>query len=264
MADRGATWSVDWQSEGADLAAGARWPVPSLLRASAAVREHAGAPRRPDVAARLRIATVTFAEETDGASRSSRCPLPQQIRSLWRNLRRSHGHRPGPRLSHQARTALIPQRKGRRLTAIKWGTASTEAILRRFTESASHPTFQAMLEVGRAQKTVFAACYPPFVGAVAGDPGCASELLPVGGLVTRKGTMGFLTNLPRASATASAVGRNGTNGWWPLIGVERPLSAGESSRRRVRAGVCWVAHPVTGTVRPLTGAPSRSTRPWCE
>jgi TnpA family transposase len=35
-------------------------------------------------------------------------------------------------------------------TAIKQGTASTEAILRRFTESASHPTYQAMLEVGRA------------------------------------------------------------------------------------------------------------------
>ncbi|GAA3169039.1 hypothetical protein GCM10020001_113940 [Nonomuraea salmonea] len=40
-------------------------------------------------------------------------------------------------------------------TAIKQGTASTEAILRRFTESASHPTYQAMLEVGRAQKTIF-------------------------------------------------------------------------------------------------------------
>ncbi|WP_277750715.1 Tn3 family transposase [Nonomuraea polychroma] len=44
-------------------------------------------------------------------------------------------------------------------TAIKQGTASTEAILRRFTESASHPTYQAMLEVGRAQKTIFVARY---------------------------------------------------------------------------------------------------------
>ncbi|MFI7611193.1 Tn3 family transposase [Nonomuraea terrae] len=41
--------------------------------------------------------------------------------------------------------------------AIMQSTASTEAILRRFTESASHPTYQAMLEVGRAQKTVFVA-----------------------------------------------------------------------------------------------------------
>jgi TnpA family transposase len=30
------------------------------------------------------------------------------------------------------------------------GTASIEAILRRFTCAASHPTYQAMLELGRA------------------------------------------------------------------------------------------------------------------
>jgi TnpA family transposase len=39
-------------------------------------------------------------------------------------------------------------------TAIRTGTASTEAIPRRFTRSASHPTYAAMLEVGRAQKTI--------------------------------------------------------------------------------------------------------------
>ncbi|HUR06389.1 MAG TPA: Tn3 family transposase [Nonomuraea sp.] len=44
-------------------------------------------------------------------------------------------------------------------TAIKQGTATTEAILRRFTESASHPAYQAMLEVGRAQKIIFVARY---------------------------------------------------------------------------------------------------------
>ncbi len=44
-------------------------------------------------------------------------------------------------------------------TAIRTGTASTEAILRRFTRSASHPTYQAMLEVGRAQRTIFVARY---------------------------------------------------------------------------------------------------------
>ena len=44
-------------------------------------------------------------------------------------------------------------------TAIRVGTASTEAILRRFTGNASHPVYQAMLEVGRAQKTVFVARY---------------------------------------------------------------------------------------------------------
>lgn len=44
-------------------------------------------------------------------------------------------------------------------TAIRTGTAATEAILRRFTRTASHPVYQAMLEVGRAQKTIFAARY---------------------------------------------------------------------------------------------------------
>ncbi len=44
-------------------------------------------------------------------------------------------------------------------TAIRTGTASTEAILRRFTRAAAHPTYQAMLELGRAQKTIFVARY---------------------------------------------------------------------------------------------------------
>ncbi|WP_344953924.1 Tn3 family transposase, partial [Sphaerisporangium flaviroseum] len=44
-------------------------------------------------------------------------------------------------------------------TAIRTGTASTEAILSRFTRSASHPAYQAMLEIGRAQRTVFVARY---------------------------------------------------------------------------------------------------------
>ncbi len=38
-------------------------------------------------------------------------------------------------------------------TAIRTGTASTEAILRRFMKAnAAHPTYQAMIELGRAQK----------------------------------------------------------------------------------------------------------------
>jgi TnpA family transposase len=40
-------------------------------------------------------------------------------------------------------------------TAIKNGTASTEAVLSRFTGAASHPAYQAMLEVGKAQRTLF-------------------------------------------------------------------------------------------------------------
>ncbi len=43
-------------------------------------------------------------------------------------------------------------------TAIHVGTASTEAILRRFMKAnAAHPTYQAMIELGRAQKTTFVA-----------------------------------------------------------------------------------------------------------
>jgi TnpA family transposase len=45
-------------------------------------------------------------------------------------------------------------------TAIRAGTASTEAILRRFTRAnAIYPTYQAMIEVGRAQRTIFVARY---------------------------------------------------------------------------------------------------------
>jgi TnpA family transposase len=45
-------------------------------------------------------------------------------------------------------------------TAIRFGTASPEAILRRFVKAnATHPTYQAMVELGRAQKTIFLARY---------------------------------------------------------------------------------------------------------
>jgi TnpA family transposase/integrase len=45
-------------------------------------------------------------------------------------------------------------------TAIRTGTASTEAILRRFTKAnAIHPAYQAIAEIGRAQRTIFLARY---------------------------------------------------------------------------------------------------------
>jgi TnpA family transposase len=45
-------------------------------------------------------------------------------------------------------------------TAIRTDTASTEAILRRVTKAnAVHPAYQAMAEVGRAQRTIFLARY---------------------------------------------------------------------------------------------------------
>jgi len=65
-----------------------------------------------------------------------------------------------PALTRPIRWDLIEQNYDQMIkyaTAIRQGTASTEAILRRFTRSASHPTYKAMLEVGRAQRTIFVA-----------------------------------------------------------------------------------------------------------
>jgi len=67
-----------------------------------------------------------------------------------------------PALTRPIRWGLVEQNYDQMIkyaTAIRQGTASTEAILRRFTRSASHPTYQAMLEVGRAQRTIFVARY---------------------------------------------------------------------------------------------------------
>lgn len=44
-------------------------------------------------------------------------------------------------------------------TAIHERTASTEAVLSRFRNAASHPAYQAMLEIGKAQRTIFVARY---------------------------------------------------------------------------------------------------------
>ena len=67
-----------------------------------------------------------------------------------------------PALTRPIRWGIVAEQYDQMIkyaTAIRTATASTEAILRRFTRNASHPTYQAMLEVGRAQKTIFIARY---------------------------------------------------------------------------------------------------------
>mgnify|MGYP000981002651 CR=1 FL=1 len=67
-----------------------------------------------------------------------------------------------PALTRPIRWDIIEQNYEQMIkyaTAIRVGTASTESILRRFTRNASHPAYQAMLEVGRAQKTIFVCRY---------------------------------------------------------------------------------------------------------
>ena len=45
-------------------------------------------------------------------------------------------------------------------TALRLGTAETEAILRRFTRGGvQHPTYSALLELGKVQKTIFLCSY---------------------------------------------------------------------------------------------------------
>ncbi|MEU9197853.1 Tn3 family transposase, partial [Streptomyces hundungensis] len=81
----------------------------------------------------------------------------------WRHsFRRRHPQRPLPHLNQLRPRPLCGSTRNQMIkyaTAIRIRTASTEAILRRFTRNASHPTYAAMLEVGRAQKTVFVARY---------------------------------------------------------------------------------------------------------
>jgi TnpA family transposase len=73
-----------------------------------------------------------------------------------------------PALTRPIRWAVVAEQYDQMIkdaTAIRTRTASTEAILRRFTRNASHPTYAAMLEVGRAQKTIFIAPYGPVLGS---------------------------------------------------------------------------------------------------
>ena len=65
-----------------------------------------------------------------------------------------------PALTRPIRWELITQQYDPMIkyaTAIRLGTATAEAILRRFTRDVTHPAYAAMLELGRAQRTIFLA-----------------------------------------------------------------------------------------------------------
>ncbi|MGN9788628.1 Tn3 family transposase [Nonomuraea sp. ZG12] len=66
----------------------------------------------------------------------------------------------GPALTRPIRPEVIENNYDLMIkyaTAIRQGTASTEALLRRFTGETTHPAYSAMYEVGCAQRTIFLA-----------------------------------------------------------------------------------------------------------
>ncbi|HXZ70887.1 MAG TPA: Tn3 family transposase, partial [Streptosporangiaceae bacterium] len=77
-------------------------------------------------------------------------PRQEPGREPGREPGHEYGAEPGRELISQQYDPMIKY-----ATAIRLGTASTEAILRRFTRDVTHPAYAAMPEPGRAQRIIF-------------------------------------------------------------------------------------------------------------
>lgn len=63
-----------------------------------------------------------------------------------------------PVLTRAINWSLIEQQYDQMIkytTALRLGTAETEAILKRFTRNSGHPTYRALSELGKVLKTIF-------------------------------------------------------------------------------------------------------------
>ena len=89
-------------------------------------------------------------------------PLHQQ--KLYLPSEDAHSHYPqlAPVLTRAINWELIRQHYDELVkytTAIRQGVAEADAILRRFTRQTNHPTYRAMVELGRAIKTIYLCRY---------------------------------------------------------------------------------------------------------